>query len=175
MVQCILLLRQLWILYSQTIKQTETTKQANMLWRTFSSHLSNPNILDYLMMKQLETEQSPLNSWLLKPPQNTVNAWKLYTTDVKLRYQLLTSIQDTTNCPALHLQVYFQVFASREVTCFKPLQWGKHTLVKCVHSWPQHVTEHETTVKKKKKGKTIPQNIPNSWLLTSGPVLPLSS
>lgn len=99
-----------------------------MLWGKFSSHLSNPNILDYLIMKPLETEQRPLNTQLLKPSKckNTVNAWTLYTIDVRLRHQLLMSIQDTTNCPAQHLQ---QVFASREGTFFKPLQWGKYTLV----------------------------------------------
>lgn len=55
-----------------------------MLWGTFSLHLSNPNILDYLIMKQPETEQSQLNSGLLKPIQNTVNVRTLYATDVRL-------------------------------------------------------------------------------------------
>lgn len=68
------------------------------------------------------------------------------------------SIQDTTNCPALHWQ---HLFASREGTSFKPCQWSKHTLVKWTHhsyvdSWPQHVAEHEMTVKKKKKGQNCP-------------------
>lgn len=140
-----------------------------MLWGTFSSHLSNPNILDYLIMKPLGTEQSPLNSWLLKPTKNTVNAWTLYTTDERLRYQLLMSIQDTANCPALHLQ---QAFASREGTSFTRLQWGKHKLVKWLHrslcwlltttrSWTQSNMSQKEEKKAKQSYKIFPTH--GSW------------